>query len=573
MPHLRSFPAYAFPSEIAPYRPPHATNNTSIKKITSCDDMIAALSSNGEVFTFTLPSPAEYEANSKGKQRAVVQPQRVWALRKQFSAVKVCKTYVFTHVRQLTDCYTQDVALGSDGSIIICTESGHVFVRSRNLKSGQRGAGAPGKTFKFQRIPYIQRVVRVCANSTGAYGALRIDSRPESIHVAGRTIAQDLADVQPFMAVIGDRKACQGSARSSGPLSLYDDLDVQDDDAGAQTSNAKAQKPSASKSIDETRVDAPAYESDGEENEDADIQHDITQLKRLLSLLGRGQLSEDVPLKHGADLLVQVKPSCEIPVHRAVLAARCTVLHDILHNGKSLQRRGSTIEITHGSATALPRLIFSGCQIMSVLILLVYIYSDNVLSLWDRRVGSSLESQLIRLKIKPANVKADLVTLAQVLELPLLADVLTVSTKRAPVLSMAKDMSRLFQRSQEGLLGVRTKGSTKNPLAHDVVLQLADKEIFAHSVVLRARSPLFAAFFDDGDWTTRRWTENGTIVVNLKHMKWRVMDYVLRFMCEGEDASMFDVLGAFCAIYTTLSWLIMYHREHPFGRRFGGLHV
>lgn len=57
--------------------------------------MIAVLSSNGEVFTFTLPSPAEYEASGKGKQRAAVQPQRVWALRKQFSAVKVCTDDVY----------------------------------------------------------------------------------------------------------------------------------------------------------------------------------------------------------------------------------------------------------------------------------------------------------------------------------------------------------------------------------------------------------------------------------------------------------------------------------------------
>ena len=56
----------------------------------------------------------------------------------------------------------QDVALGVDGSIIICTESGHVFVGSQTGKGGQIGPQAGGrKPFKYTRLPYIQRVTQV----------------------------------------------------------------------------------------------------------------------------------------------------------------------------------------------------------------------------------------------------------------------------------------------------------------------------------------------------------------------------------------------------------------------------
>lgn len=72
-----SFPTQTFPSEIVTYRPPQAVRNTSIQKITSCENTFAALSTNGELFTFTLPTTG------------AVKPQRVWALRKQFSAVTV----------------------------------------------------------------------------------------------------------------------------------------------------------------------------------------------------------------------------------------------------------------------------------------------------------------------------------------------------------------------------------------------------------------------------------------------------------------------------------------------------
>jgi hypothetical protein len=78
----------------------------------------------------------------------------------------------------------------------------------------------------------------------------------------------------------------------------------------------------------------------------------------------------------------------------------------------------------------------------------------------------------------------------------------------------------------------------------DVVLELADRTICCHSTVLRSRSELFSAFFDDEDWIRNRWTPEGTIVVSLKHMEWRPMEFVLRFLCAGEDAEMFDSLGA-----------------------------
>jgi hypothetical protein len=40
------------------------------------------------VFTFSVPNPAEMDL-SGGKEKIVIKPQRVWALRKQFSGVRV----------------------------------------------------------------------------------------------------------------------------------------------------------------------------------------------------------------------------------------------------------------------------------------------------------------------------------------------------------------------------------------------------------------------------------------------------------------------------------------------------
>jgi hypothetical protein len=83
---MASFPSQRFPSEISVYRPPQAVSGPIVTKLASCDDIIAALSSNGEVFTFTSPSDGEGES---AKSSSIFKPQRVWALRRQFSAVQV----------------------------------------------------------------------------------------------------------------------------------------------------------------------------------------------------------------------------------------------------------------------------------------------------------------------------------------------------------------------------------------------------------------------------------------------------------------------------------------------------
>ncbi|OBZ74066.1 BTB/POZ domain-containing protein 1 [Grifola frondosa] len=488
-----NFPAYAFPSEIAAYRPPQAHNNASIDKITSCEDTFAALSSNGELFTFTVPSPSESNVSS-GKPRVAVQPQRVWALRKQ------------------TSLSAQMVRSSS-------ARNRAIFVRSRNLKAGQ---AVSTKAFKFQRVPYIQRVVQVCANATGAFGALRVDYTPTPVSIVGNLIAQDLAHIQPYLHL---------------PLRVHEQGQVE----GLISSS------------EVTDLSVPTEIESDEEEEDISIQKDIRQMKVLCDILRRDKQSrkatngrgifEGVPVAYGADLMVQVQPSgLQLPVHRVMLASRCPVLGQVLAEGKTMQDDAKEIVIKVSSGkvanTKLSKIMFTGCQPMSVLILLVYLYSDEAIALWDRRVGHAIEKQLAQLKIKPAQIMAELRVLAKLLDLSALSQVLDAPVKRIPIPSMAHDMSRLFQFSQT-CVGPR---DPKLPLAPDIILQLADKEVFSHSVVLRARSPLFAAFFGDEDWTVKRWTSDRTILIKLTHLKWRAMEFVMRYLCCGEEIEMFDII-------------------------------
>ncbi|KAG9308137.1 hypothetical protein JVU11DRAFT_12491 [Chiua virens] len=483
-----NFPPSAFPSDISMvYRPPQAIRGPAITKLAGCEDSFAALSSNGEVFTFALPTNTEADGVPgvpAGGSRGQIKPQRAWALRRQWSSVR-------------------DVDIGGNGALIVCTQSGHVFVRSRNLKAGTTGNGA--KAFKFQRVAHVQRAVAVCANGTGSFGALRVDYKPTPVNVSGRHFSADMAAIAPFLS------------EATVPQDMNVPLDVIvniDDDL-----------------------------------EDSSILDDINGLAKLTSLLcaQANQAESSVRgSKHGVDLTVRVGDEFEIPAHRVILAARCAPLREVLGGHGAARDKSSKVSVTFmssnvsGSASSgSPVLQFTGTSPLSLLILLHYVYADEVLAIWDRRIESFFETQFSRLGVSATQVKADLTILADLLQLPHLTSALQSVGKRDAKLSAGSDFQWLFDQAQ--LSGLSRRNVCQDPIAPNVALHLADKTVYTHSTVLRARSDFFSAFFSDQDWTVERRDDAGVVDVDLRHHKWQVMQFVLRFVCFGDEA-MFEML-------------------------------
>lgn len=479
--HYRiNFPMNAFPSEIQPYRPPQAIKASQIAKITASEDIIAALSSNGEVFTFA-PPPIPLDQNNDGNPavRHPFQPQRIWALRKKFSSVR-------------------DVAIGTDGSIIICTESGHVYTRIRGMKGG-------GKNFKFQRVPYLQRITHVTANSTGAFGARRIDFRPKAIQLEGNTLAQDLASMEPFQA------EKQFSGKPANPI--------------------------------RTRAEG----DDEEESEDPTLEQDALKLRSLFVAWKRERervkAHRPVDIPSGADTVIQIG-SLSFPAHRFVLAARSPPLLQLLA-GTSLNDSTNPsfsmklLPLQACSALGVSTLTtvkVAGITPLTLLILLHYLYSDEVLAIWDRRLNVALANDRTGLNVDVSMIKTELQMLARVLDLPAMVAVLPAPVKRLPAPTFPRHMDALFTRIQD------SRTSVPEALRPDILLQFSDKDVWAHSIISRCRSPFFAALFGSEEWTARRWNSEGVLKVDFKHLKWHVMQFVLRFMLCGEDQEMFEVL-------------------------------
>ncbi|EKM81534.1 hypothetical protein AGABI1DRAFT_54346, partial [Agaricus bisporus var. burnettii JB137-S8] len=567
--HRINFPTLAFPSPIRPYRPPQAAKDSRMAKITCCGDVFAALTSHGEVYIFSpssshsansIPSSSSSANLSTSFNDSEVPTrmggpfkcQRVWALRKKFSAVK-------------------DVALGADGSIIICTESGHVYVRTRNVKMlsvGGSGSSSSQKAFKFVKVPGLQRVTRVCASASGAFGALRVEYRMKNVEVKGNFVAQDLSRVRPWLE----------SGKDDASLDTrVIEPDDEGEDSGLDT--------------EENAISFFGYghESDNEDaegrGEDDAIVNDIRFLKEMCDAIKRedkrkkdGRRLEHMHLRHGADtLLVLSSSNIVFPVHRAILGARSKVLCGILSaktKKKSfvldeqrnikisllspLQRYpANTKPICGPGSNQVTQLSITGVHPLSILILFNYLYSDNLVAIWDRRISTSIINSYakgLKIKMDPGLIKNELQVLGRMLDLSEMLKVLERPVKSDVRPTLVRDLSELFdvvnlERDDDDDEG----GVEKVPraLCEDVILELADREVFTHSVILRSRSNLFKSFFDEPVWTLNRWeTEgidyveggHGILRIDLKHLKWRVMEFVLKFMCCGCDKELFERL-------------------------------
>lgn len=252
-------------------------------------------------------------------------------------------------------------------------------------------------------------------------------------------------------------------------------------------------------------------------------------------------------LPYGADILILVPSPPGFAAHRLILAARCPTLNKVLLGDYVVADTQSNITIKYiPSPGPLTRplqgvrgeLVFEHVHPFSILILLEFLYSDEVLAIWDPRITASLCLRFTSLGVTPAGVKEELLRLAAMLELSSLRRSVEAPVKRFPHPTMVRDLSRLVV---DDSVPVAELIGTNAPLTPDIVLVLGDRDVPCHSTVLRSRTDFFTAFFGSEDWTKNRWTTEGTIRVDLKHLRWDVMKFVVQYIYGG-DIELFDRL-------------------------------
>jgi len=99
------------------------------------------------------------------------------------------------------------IAIGIDGNILYSTKLGDVFFGVPKNKNDFKDIALKpnSKFYKFKKIPALQHIVDVFANSSGAYGAIRSDYRPKLIPSIKGTLNEDLIELYQTTANFIDK--------------------------------------------------------------------------------------------------------------------------------------------------------------------------------------------------------------------------------------------------------------------------------------------------------------------------------------------------------------------------------
>lgn len=349
---------------------------------------------------------------------------------------------------------------------------------------------------KFRRIPYLQRVIKVATNESGAFGAIRVDARPTPIKLVGKTLEEDLFLLQPHF----HRFEHQMTAEDFEKL------------------NANSKK------TDEDEEDDESTNS---------VAKDTSIALKMCTILSRWRTGEGDSLFAWSDPLLSsdchlVIQGLAIPVHSAILSMRAVKIAQLLAG------EYTSNVLSLGSYGTSPAIKVEACHPLVGLLFIQYLYSDDVATIWDARVARIIQDKYPAEKIPLGDIKSDLKALAEELDLSPLSSVLSYAAKQPlPHHTLSSDMQAFFNTTYTIPAG------PESPC--DVTILLSDRQVSCNSVILRARCPFFEAMFEDRDWTLNRKSE-GAVVVRMTHLKWTPMKLVFRWMYEGVEDDLFDYL-------------------------------
>ncbi|KAK6539059.1 hypothetical protein TWF694_010604 [Orbilia ellipsospora] len=446
-----------------------------ITKISSGGATIAALSRMGDVFTINV------DKTTATTTRSLPMPQRIWSLRKRHMAVR-------------------DVDVGQTGAVIICTESGSVWQRTRRSKvkeaAGQAGIQiAPAsasqqidraKDYKFARVPGLTHIIAVRSNAFGSFAAIRrdVDVLKTQLGIREATLWDDIGSL----------------------LSFYDDPLVLD--LGAVESG---------RDFGKTNV-----ELDRERAIEWFLQKDLINL--LKESIHEMDLTEYDTVIKSTEL---DEVGISIPAHSFVLTGRCPQLRGIfakaIESGTACHE--SLVELNHQSGGTFD-LIFKGVDWFSILVFVFYLYKDIVVSVWTRFVRNKEQAQQLQ------RVRSDLALLAKNFGLAQLAVV--TSGLNTVKLTLNTD----FEEAVGDPLFLETG---------DMLLELQDKTVKVHSSLLCARCSFFDALYHGGSgrWLASRkgeeqYAADQLVRVDMKHVSLQTMEIVLKFLYADKSTHLFD---------------------------------
>lgn len=444
-----------------------------IVKLTCGGETVCALSSRGEIYTFSINQRQDNQAsasttNPSKIRNAITPPQRIWSPKKNSMAAR-------------------DVDVDADGAIILSTEEGSVWKRTKRANIKNATAAGVGeykpKDYKFMRVPGLTRVLAVRSSAHGAYAAIRRD-----------------CDVLKTQIVVEDPTLWK-HARSLFSLRHL---------AASQKSDA----------MDETRH--RFWQGPPKANELQAIKQAVlssTDIEADLVDLTRHHLS-DTSAKYDA-LIATTVSDAVIPVHRFMLTGRSRTLR----RGFRDLCEASTLTVPDLAVSELDEdgrtvITFQGMDILTMIDLALYLYTDQVIDFWHMTRFAP------KMAFRYRQIRTELMKISSKLELIKLEPAVRQMVSPLPCLDL--DLEVAFADPAFFYDG-------------DIIVQLEDDEVRVHSALACTRCPFFEGLFmgrAGGRWLAGR--ENEDINVDLSHISSRTFQLVLRHLYADTGAELFD---------------------------------
>jgi inhibitor of Bruton tyrosine kinase len=452
-----------------------------ISKVTAGGNTLCALSTYGEIFTVDVTKKPDSSTtnqsttNPSKARNALPQPSKLWSIGKSHMSAK-------------------DVAVGQDGSIILCTVSGSVWRKEKRTKIKETsGNGSTSRTrdYKFARIPNITRAVGIKSNAFGAYTAIRKD--------CVLTREQIIVDPPTIWDVM------------SGMLPFRDLASPTEEDSDTENPRPRFWTP-ASSSSSPVHVKQAVLHS-------ADIESQIQKLPGMQRSLAKSQY----------DLwIMSTVNDIKLPAHSFLVKARSVVLRHALTEFQNSYYFSipDVLSIEYGPDGHI-QLQFQGFDFLSILNYVFYLYTENIIDVWHHTQRKPHMAPRFR------QIRTELMKIGANLEMRCLERAARVMTEPARCLNT--DMEMAFTDPDFFSNG-------------DVLIELADGiEVPAHSALLSNRCPFFEGLFfgrAGGLWLTARRGKAEEMVdvirVDLKHVEEPGFRMVLRHIYADTGEELFD---------------------------------
>ncbi|KAI8971962.1 hypothetical protein BDF20DRAFT_915702 [Mycotypha africana] len=491
-------PSSRFPTGIAVHR---SEAIYPIKLLGSETDYLGAITNTGDIFIWTCRSkkprnfvqtqqPTEHKKSTNNYSNRMLvtisAPKRIWNYDKSRLAAV-------------------DAAIGQNGEILICVQSGYVF--KGHIESN---------SYKFSQVPQLQRCIHVCANSSGAFAAIRSEyALPAITTEVVSTLEKDIIKSLPHATISKDLAEEIKRKRTEMEIAI-------------EAENIKCNN------MNLTEQEMEKYLSECKSK----IRERYTNLALASVEDGWTQITQLALNDETLDIVFNVD-NREIYCHSFILKCRSGIFEQLLKMEDrsvvndmkfTVRKQGSTDRIV---------IYIDSCNLAALLLLIDYVYTDQyehpmkAFCQYPALCFESMDAYFTPTTNMIKAVQKDLITLSKIFSLPQLEASAQSSFSHKPLPTLT-DHLRLLLETKKGA---------------NITLQLKNtaEKTKCHEVIVRQRCPFFKHLFQPGSvWSMNRKkkakavqenSDNNCVTVSLDHISPTIMEILLKYIYLDEDES------------------------------------